>query len=159
VCSKDTEVQSCYPQFGLEIAGYESFIKNNAQLIDQKRRILWPKLSRVDHWSGLKMVGRVALLKHPFTEIYETSYPQLSWFVHSGLTGVLNLKAETFIYISANAFQLAAQAYEEILRVMIREFKMNKADTQIEKKMEYAKKVSFTDSPEQAQELLNALLS
>jgi hypothetical protein len=146
------------PNLTLDTTAHESFIKNEGRLIDQKHRILWPRLSRVIHWSGLRMDRRVALLKEPFREIYEVNYPLLSWYVHSGLTGVANLKAETFAHISAQAFKLAADAYWEVLLATIHEFKIAKADEKIERKMEYARTVPLTNSPEQAQELLRALL-
>jgi hypothetical protein len=146
------------PSISLDTTAYETFATKNGQTIDRKQHTLWPGLDRVHHWSGIGMSRRVALLKQPFEEIYEVNYPMLSWYVHSGLTGVVNLKAETFSQISALAFKLAADAYEEIVLTMIREFKIGKADEKIEQKMEYAKKVPLTNSPEQAEQLLKALL-
>jgi hypothetical protein len=155
---KIIKFKAANPSVSLDTTVHESFITRHEETIDRKRRILWPKLDRVDHWSGLGMGRRVSLLKEPFEEIYEVDYPALSWYVHSGLTGVINLKAETFVHISARAFKLAADAYWEVILGMIREFKIGKADEKIERKMEYAKKVPLTNSPEQAEELLKALL-
>ena len=61
------------------------------------------------------MSGRVKLLDPLFEEIYEVHYPHLSWQVHSGLTGVVNLRAETFTVMCGQGFKLAADSYRETL--------------------------------------------
>jgi hypothetical protein len=155
---KITKFKAANPTISIDTTAYESFITKNEKTIDAKHRTLWPGSDRMRHWSGIGMSRRVAILKEPFEEIYECNYPMLSWYVHSGLTGILNVKAETFSHVSALAFKLAADAYWEVILGMIREFKIAKADEKIEKKMEYAKRVPFTSSPEQAEELLKALL-
>lgn len=158
-CAKKiVKFKAANPTFPFDTTIIEAFITRNEKSIDAKHHTLWPTLRRVRHWSGLDLSSRVALLKEPFQEIYEVDYPIQSWFAHSGLTGVVNQEPEAFVHLSARAFKLAADAYWEILQAMIREFKISSADEKIEKKMEYAKKVSFTDSPEQAEELLKALL-
>jgi hypothetical protein len=136
---------------------YSSFVANNENRIDAAKSMLWPTTKSVSHWSGLKLPARVALVKSPFEEIYEVNYPQLSWYVHSGLTGVVNLKAETFTLVCGSAFKLAADAYWEVLITMIREFKIAKANEKIEGKLKAAKLLPFTDTPEQVKQLLEAL--
>ena len=155
---KIVKFKAANPTISFNALVYEAFINANEKSINGKHAILWPEQKHVEHWSGMRMKARVALLKAPFDEIYEINYPMLSWYVHSGLTGVVNLKAEAFVNFSAQAFKLAADAYWEIILTMIREFKIGKADDKIEKKLEYAKKVPLTDSPEQAEDLLRALL-
>jgi hypothetical protein len=155
---KIVKFKTANPTISLDTTAYQAYIVANERTIDTKRHILWPKLKRVEHWSGARMNRRVALLKEPFEEIYEVNYPMLSWYVHSGLTGVVNLKAEVFVNFSAQAFKLAADAYWEILLAVIREFKIGRADEKIEKKLEYAKKAPLTNGPEQAEELLRELL-
>jgi hypothetical protein len=137
---------------------YSSFVTNNEQRINGERRVLWPNLPKLKHWSGLDLASRVALLKSPFDEIYEVHYPRLSWYVHSGLTGVANLEAETFTVMCGYAYKLAADSYWETLLTVIREFKIEKANEKIEAKLEYAKMLPFTRSPEQADQLLRWLL-
>jgi hypothetical protein len=119
---------------------------------------LWHTTKNVSHWSGLDLPARVKLLKSPFEEIYEASYPRLSWYVHSGLTGIVNLKAETFALICGLAFKLAADAYREVLITMIREFKIAKANEKIEGKLTAARMLPLTNTPEDAGRLLTALL-
>ncbi|HEX9110136.1 MAG TPA: DUF5677 domain-containing protein [Terriglobales bacterium] len=136
---------------------YNSFVANNENRIDTTKSMLWPTTKNVSHWSGLKLASRVALVKSPFEEIYEVHYPQLSWYVHSGLTGIANLKAETFTLVCGRAFKLAADAYWEVLMTMIREFKIAKANGKIEGKLKAAKLLPFTDTPEEADQLLRAL--
>ena len=136
---------------------YSSFVRNNENRIDAAKSMLWPGTKNVSHWSGLKLPARVALVKSPFEEIYEVNYPQLSWYVHSGLTGIVNLRAETFTLMCGCAFKLAADAYREVLLTMIREFKIAKANEKIEGKLKAAKLLPFTDTPAEVERLLEAL--
>lgn len=135
---------------------YRAFVASNESRIDAGRAILWPGGSP-SHWSGLKLRKRVALLNPPFGEIYEVKYPMLSWYVHSGMTGVVNLNAETFTVLCALALKLAADAYWELLLTMIREFRIGKADEKIEGKLKAAQVLPFTDSPEEAEKVLRHL--
>lgn len=129
----------------------------NENRIEVGRKLLWPNTKKLSHWSGLRISERAELLKSPFQEIYEVKYPMLSWYVHSGLTGVVNLNAETFTVLCGIAFQLAAETYRELLLTMIREFKIAKADGKIEGKLEAAKYLAFADGPEQAQKMYRHL--
>jgi hypothetical protein len=146
------------PTAAIDSTIYGSFVTNNEQRINGERRTLWPKLAKVQHWSGRDLPSRIVLLKSPFDEIYEVHYPRLSWYVHSGLTGVANLEAETFTVICGNAYKLAADSYWESLLTVIHEFKIEKANEKIEMKLKAAKMLPFTDGPDQAEELLRWLL-
>jgi hypothetical protein len=99
------------------------------------------------------MSSRVKLLNPPFEEIYAVHYPQLSWQVHSGLTGIVNLKAETFTVMCGQAFKLAADSYRETLLTMIEEFKLEKANPKIKEKLKVARLLPFTDTQEQRDSL------
>jgi hypothetical protein len=153
---KALRFKAANPSANVDTTIYSSFVAKNESRIDTAKRMLWPKKD-VSHWSGLHLAKRVELVKSPFEEIYEVNYPQLSWHVHSGLTGIANLKAETFTLMCGCAFKLAADAYWEVLMSMIREFKIAKANEKIEKKLKAAKLLPLTDTPEEAEQLLRAL--
>jgi hypothetical protein len=138
---------------------FASFVTNNGASVDAEKATLWPNMQKVSHWSGRDLRSRVKLLKAPFQEIYDVYYPSLSWHVHSGLTGVINLQAETFALICGQAFKLAADSYWETLSAMIDEFKLAKGNKKIQGKMQAAKMLPFTDSPLQAEQLLQELTS
>jgi hypothetical protein len=145
------------PAAKVDTSIYSSFVAANESRINTAKAMLWPTKKKVSHWSGRDLAQRVELVKSPFEEIYEVNYPQLSWYVHSGLTGIVNLKAETFTLVCGCAFKLAADAYWEVLTTVIREFKIAKANEKIEGKLKAAKLLPFTDTPEQAEQLLKAL--
>ena len=147
-----------HPSAAVDAAIYGSFVAGNEQRIEADMGTLWPGLKRIEHWSGMKLAKRVELLKSPFDEIYEVYYPMLSWQVHSGLTGSINLDAEAFVAMCATAFRLAADSYWELVSAVIREFKIMKANEMIEKKLKAARMLPFTDSAEQAEQLLKELL-
>jgi len=147
-----------HPAAKVDTTTYDAFVANNGTSVDSLQATLWPT-KKVDHWSGRDLRSRVTLLKAPFEEIYDVSYPRLSWQVHSGLTGVVNLQPETFTLMCGEGFRLAVESYLETLSAMIQEFKLAKADEKIQGKMKAAKMMPFTQSPQQAQQLLQELTS
>ena len=141
---------------------HADFIKNNAARIEGLQSTLWPGAksgaNKIGHWSGSDLRSRAMLLKAPFDEIYDMKYAQMSWYIHAaGLTG-FDLKAETYPLLQATSFELAARCYTILLTAIIDEFGLAKADPGIKNHLDYARKVPFTDTDEQVQELQNALL-
>lgn len=140
--------KTTHPDADIDSTIYTSFIAKNEKRIDALRKSIWSKPADKYHWSGLRFAERVALLGAPMDRIYEVDYPRLSWYVHSGATGVTNLKSETFVHLCANAFSLAADSYREVLEVIIRKFKIDKAVSKIDLKLYAAKVFPFNDDPE-----------
>lgn len=154
---KILKFQAAHTAAKINAAIYASYVANEGVRIDALQAMLWPGTKRLEHWSAQNVRDRIALLKAPFDEIYEVNYPQLSWQVHSGLTGVANLKAETFTTMCGQAYILAADSYREVLLAMIEEFKIQKANTMIEGKLKAARMLPFTENPEQVEQLLKSL--
>ena len=140
--------RQAHPEADVDVVVFESYIAHQAGRVDALRKTLWPNTKRVEHWSGMNLAQRVALLKSPFDRIYAVEYPTLSWHVHSGMTAVMGLKAETFTLLCGCAFRLAAESYSEILSTVIRHFNLDKADEKIEKKLNVAKLLPFADTPD-----------
>lgn len=146
-----------HPEIKIDTSVTEAFVANNESRVNAAKEALWPESKRIEHWSGMTLSDRVRVSGPPFDEIYALHYPYLSWQVHAGLTGIVNLKAETFTLMCASGFRLATDSYWEILSAMIREFKLETANETIRGKMKAAKLLPFTDTPEQAEQLLSAL--
>ena len=146
-----------HPGSAIDTTAYDSFVAANKSNIDTVKAKLWPNLDRVAHWSGRDLRSRVTLLPPPFEEIYDVHYPILSWQVHSGLTGVVNLQAETFILMCCLGFKLAVDSYWETLSAVIEEFRLRRGDAKILGKMEAARMMPFTDNPREAEQLLREL--
>jgi Family of unknown function (DUF5677) len=140
--------KQAHPDADIDLTSYFPFIAYNEKRIDALRKNIWPKPADKYHWTGLRLADRVAQLGAPMDRIHEVDYPRLSWYVHSGVTGVINLKSETFVHLCANAFSLAADSYREILEVIIRRFKIDKAINKIDFKLYAAKAFPFNDDPE-----------
>jgi len=140
---------------------FASFINLNGPRVEAEHKRLWPNynpsLSLVKHWTGLSLDRRVKILKAPFDRMYELDYPRLSWYVHSGLTGVINVPAPTFTLLCASGFKVAADSYWEVLKVIIHKFKIEKANEKIHQKMEVAKLLPFTDDPDTEAALLRTI--
>jgi len=144
IAFKDTN-----PNIDLDTTEYVAFVTRNGDRVDRIRQSLWPNIKRLNHWSGHRMGGRVALLKAPFDQLYEVDYPRLSWYTHPGLTGIANLRPETFTYICSYAFKLAADSYSEVLQTLIRKFGLAKTNEKIEHKLHIAMIFPFANTPEQ----------
>jgi hypothetical protein len=138
---------------------YASFVTAEGARIDALQAHLWPgtKTKDLKHWSAKNLPERVTLLNGPFEELYVLTYPHLSWLVHAGLTGVINLKSETFTTMCGYAFILAADGYREILQAMIEVFKIAKAVPNIDKRMRVARLLPFTETQEQVNQLMASL--
>jgi len=146
------------PNAALDSSQYARFISSERARIDLAQRKLWPNLKRVEHWTGRSLAQRVALLNSPFDEFYEAYYPLLSWYVHAGLTGVINLRAEAIITMCGIAFRLAAESYCLTLHSVIREFGITKGNDKILQKLRAAKLLPFADNPEQAEQVFRDLV-
>lgn len=156
-----------HPASKVDTAIVSSFIANEKASIDAQRVALWPETKSskqhskgkpLTHWSGMNLKERTAKLGHPFDELYEVKYPQMSWYTHSaGLTG-FDLKRETYALLAGVYFELASMCYMVLLTSVIEEFKLAIADEKIKSKMRYAHMIPFTDTDEQLQSLERELL-
>jgi hypothetical protein len=155
------------PSSKVDTSIVSAFIANNKAAVDAQRAKLWPETQAtkqhpkgkpLPHWSGKNLRERTVLLGHPFDEVYEVKYPQMSWYTHSaGQTG-FDLKRETYPKLAGVYFELAAMCYMVILATIIEEFKLATADDKIKNKMRYAQMMPFTDTDEQLQALERELV-
>jgi hypothetical protein len=152
------EFKKTHPNSKVDATIPSSFIANSKASIDKQRGTLWPKVRQLKHWSGMSLRQRTVELGHPFDELYEVKYSQMSWYTHSaGLTG-FDLKRETYPLLAGIYFELAAMCYMVTLTSVIEEFKLAIADEKIKSKMRYAQMMPFTDTDEQLQALERDLL-
>jgi hypothetical protein len=142
-----------------DLSGYQAFIAVNEQSVFAERERLWPNLGRVDHWSGLNLRRRVELLGAPFDELYKLNYARLSWSVHAGLAGVFGLNPQAFLLLCGTALPVAVDCYIETLGTIIQELNLREADSKIDNKLLLAKRLPFTDNPEEVRRLRETLLA
>jgi hypothetical protein len=141
--------KAAHPDADIDLTTYTAFITKDEKRLDALKLSIWPKGANKYHWSGLGLDKRIAHLNSPVMDrIYVVDYPRLSWYVHSGVTGILNLKAEAFVHLCANAFWVAAVSYRESLEVIIRKFRIRKAVNKLDDKLDAAKLFPFNDDPE-----------
>lgn len=155
---KIVNFKTTHPDAGLDVRIYDSFIANNAKRIEADGKAAWPGVKKLKHWSGMDLSTRVERLKAPFDQIYDVEYPRLSWYVHPGLTGFVNLKAETFNMLAASQNKLAGECYFIVLTAIIDVFGIDKADVKVKEKLKLAKMLPFTDSLDEAKALESELL-
>jgi hypothetical protein len=134
---------------------YKAFVATQEQQIEQDGAALWPnlKLRNLKHWTGLTLDKRTKEVGQPLEEIYELYNRMLSWYVHSGGSGVMGLPPQTFPAICSLGYRVAALTFEEVIMQVAKEFKLTIVDDSIGKKLEYAKALPLTSTPEQELQL------
>jgi uncharacterized protein DUF5677 len=137
------------PGADINTTAYDIFVARNSARVAGFLESMWPGDKNTRHWTGLNLEGRAISLGSPFDQIYAVDYSRLSWYVHPGLAGVMNVPAVTFIHLCAYAFHLTATAYKETLLTVIREFELSKANDKIERLLKLAEQLPFTDTEEQ----------
>jgi hypothetical protein len=148
-----------YPAIALDVSLYQSYISSQEARIDANRATLWPRVKKIDGWSNRNLRVRSELAGHPYDEIYEVEQPRMSWQVHSGLTGVINLKTESFTHMAGVGIASCIASYEAVLLAMIDEFKIAKADDKIKNKLQVSKLLPWADDEKQARELFREATS
>lgn len=78
--------------------------------------------------------------------------------MHSGLTGFVNLKVESFNMLAAKQNKLAAECYAVLLTAMIDEFGIDKADPKKKNKLKLARLYPFADDPMERAQMEQELL-
>jgi hypothetical protein len=134
----------------VDVSIHAEFIAKNDPAIKEQQERLWVKEERnVQHWSGRRLPVRVELAGSPFEGLYVEHYSQFSWYVHPGVVGVSNVSAEALAISQGLAYWLAVECYREVLRIVIKEFKLNLAIPDIGDWLELARMLPFF--PEGAQ--------
>jgi hypothetical protein len=148
-----------HPDSQMQPTRYEAFVKANEKLITHEQNNLWPGVTKVRHWSGYPdLAARAQKLGDPFDEMYQVNYPQLSWYVHSGVVGVSNPSGQLFVDLVGVAYIITFHSYRKILDAVAAEFKLHQADPTLKAKMMYAQHVAFTASQEEADKLRDACM-
>ncbi|HWB97842.1 MAG TPA: DUF5677 domain-containing protein [Bryobacteraceae bacterium] len=151
------DFKTANPTAQVDATVFQEFLKQEGSRIVALRDSLWPNRPDVQHWSLLKMQKRVEKLGLPFNELYAVEYPRLSWYIHSGLTGFVNLEKESFELMAGIAFTIAVKSYMALMAAIIDEFKLNKHDPKIKTRMQFAQMVPWTDGGDQAAQLSREL--
>ena len=147
------------PGITLDDTVYHEFITKQGAGIDAKHLTLWPaktpgQAQKIDHWSGLDLRSRALKIGDLFVQIYDVQQPQWSWQVHSGITGIVNLKAETFSAIAGSCLKSCADFHKEILAAISEEFHLDKHDHKISGKLEGSYWMALARDQQEAEQIL-----
>ena len=144
-----------HPQSKVDVSLYQSYIASEGTRVEAIKARLWPGAKKIEGFANMNLADRSVLAGLEYEEIYEVEQPRMSWQVHSGLTGVANLKSETFIHMAGVSIMSSIKSYELILDAMIDEFKIGIADEKIKKKLAVSKLLPWAGDPVHAQMLYN----
>jgi hypothetical protein len=154
---KIVEFKARHPEAKVHVETYEQYIAAHEARIVQEKLQMWPGARWITHWTLMSMEERCKTLGNEFDALYQVHYAQLSWYVHSGITGVANMTGEALSVLCGMAFRIIVECYAAILEVVINVFKIYHADDKLKKKITFAKMLPFTDTQEQIDGLANAL--
>jgi hypothetical protein len=144
------EFKTMHPDADVFSKVYEDYIAANAGAIRAEKVRFWPGPSNVNHWLNKKLGSRIEGLGEPYERIYEVHYAQLSWYSHSGITGVSNIDGEMLAAFVGICYQIAVESYMQILEILVNEFRLYITDPKLKDKIQYAKFVAFARSQREA---------
>jgi|ERR1035437_7654476 hypothetical protein len=148
-----------HPADTTDITTYEAFISANEQALLRQKQQMWPNAKQLTHWSEMNLEARARHLKGDCEKIYDLYYPLLSWYAHSGVTGLTTFTTEAFAHLCGVCFTIVITCYALILEIIVDAFNITKADDKLKDKIEFARIVAFADDQEQAIALKREMLS
>ena len=148
-----------HPDAKIHSATYRKFVIEKGAAIRAEHDRLWPgvKMSKMQHWTLMSISDRAKELGVIFHQLYQANYSELSWFIHGGTTGVMNMTGEAAAQLAGMCYKLTADCFAEILEIVIKEFRLDFADDIIRKRILHARWEPFTDSPEEKAGLLREM--
>jgi hypothetical protein len=110
---------------------------------------MWPGIKNADlrHWAHLNLAERAAKVGGELEELHAIYYPQLSLYVHSGLTGIVNISKEGFQALAGVTFNVIIKSYIAILTELIREYKLSSANEKLREKKGLGAHTSVYEQP------------
>jgi len=151
-----TEFKHLNPESQLDVIIQDNFVRDRGTEIDATTARLWPHAGRLRHWSGMNLAQRANEVGTPFPDLYHRAHTLLSWYVHSGLMGVMNLPADTFTTVAGHAFAVAVEAYDNCLDFIIREFPF-RFESRFLNLLAYAKRAPWPENEDEATALRREL--
>lgn len=106
---------------------HRAFIASDEQRIMQQTAQLWGQNAKPEHWSGLNLVDRATKLDKDIEYLVMKDYDRRNFYVHTGLTGILNLNPENFEQLSMFALTLIGQCMLKELKILGDELKLSQA--------------------------------
>jgi hypothetical protein len=147
-----------HPADTTDITTYDAFVARNELTLTSQKQKVWPHAQKLPHWSEMSLEARARYLGSDFEKIYDLYYPLLSWYAHSGVTGLTTLTTEAFAHLCGVCYTIVITCYALTLEIIVDAFRITKADDRLTDKIEFAKIVAFADNDEQAAELRRDML-
>lgn len=127
-------------------ATHRDFIAKNQARIEKDIERLWGKnakgqLIKPEHWSGMDLITRATKLDKDIEYLVVKDYDRRNFYVHTGLAGVLNRDKGAFESLCAFALHLIADCMLGELRILGKEFQLEKVINEYDKALQEIEKV------------------
>ena len=98
-----------HPNVEIKAKAHKELLSDAHQVntIGKLKSKYWSTCKKITHWSGLSIKKRAELLGDEFETIYYRAYPIMSWYIHAGPSGHINMEEQTFRIIFARHHELA----------------------------------------------------
>src|SRR5713226_5012402 len=115
---------------------HRAFIAADEQRIVQLAAQLWGANAKPEHWSGSNLVDRSKKLDKDIEYLVMKDYDRRNFYVHTGLAGILNLDKGSFESLCAFALHLIADCMLGELRILGKEFQLDKVINEYDKALQ-----------------------
>jgi hypothetical protein len=106
---------------------HRAFIASDEQRIVQQTAQLWGQNAKPEHWSGLNLVDRATKLDKDIEYLVMKDYDRRNFYVHTGLTGIVNLSKENFEQLCMFALTMIGDCMLKELEILGDELKLSQA--------------------------------
>jgi hypothetical protein len=106
---------------------HRAFIAAEEQKIVAQTAQLWGARAKPDHWSGLNLVERAAKLDKDVEYLVMKDYDRRNFYVHTGVTGIVNLSKENFEQLCMFALTIIGDCMLKELVIVGEELKLSQA--------------------------------
>ena len=102
-----------------------SMVDEREKMMKSKTK-LWGKKANVKHWTCRNTADRCRCIGKDYEYLYNRLYPLMSWYVHSGSSGVINVDSKGLQLVFAKGHELSHSMFVEAIVIISKQFQIDK---------------------------------
>jgi len=106
---------------------HRAFIASDEQRVVQLVAQLWGPKAKPEHWSGVNLIERGEKLGKDAEYVVMKDYDRRNFYVHTGLTGILNMSQQHFEQLCMFALTMIGECMLKELTIVGKELKLAQA--------------------------------